>query len=90
MSDGIHDVADSYAPVKDGAGADIINGTYTVLKRTENLVGFIRRDTAPSDSEPSEAHFTRNIDNFKYILSPTEKLYARTSTGVSQIGVILG
>lgn len=86
-NDGTHKVGALYEAVQ-LAGVDITGGTYTLTARNDKDVFLTRQDSAPTHDNPGAYVLSGVGSGAKYLLSATEKIYARTGDGSAIIGVI--
>ena len=69
-------------------GADIQNGTFTIFNIEAERVDFIKTDTPPSQSDGGTSFLKKKQDNVKYSIGASEKLYCKTGSGTTELGVV--
>ena len=68
-------------------GADITNGTFTVFNHANHRVGLVKSDTLPTEAN-GPTYMDKAKDSRQYSLSASEKLYGKTDSGTTLIGVV--
>lgn len=69
-------------------GTDITNGTFSIVNFEDNRVDFVKSDTLPAQSDPGSSFMNKRKDSNKYTLGLGEKLFAKSGSGDSELGVI--
>jgi len=69
-------------------GADITNGTFSVVALSDNNIMLLKTDTAPTALDGGIPILLKVGDSAKYTLGVNDNLYAKTLRNDTRIGVV--
>lgn len=68
-------------------GIEIKSGVFKIFNKERNKVELLKAGSLPAQSDTCSTFMDKQKDTQVYIISAQERLYARTRTGTSDIGV---